>query len=135
MLYIAVFSEKKKKLANSGNSLKHELRSISNIFVSYTRVLENFCHWIHWIQWKHFGEKSNIITVNFFSEIGEGWAPALLNSQAELDFIFRSHSHTDLQRYWIGGYTEVSAGRTITLSDYLTTEAGNHTSIQESPPT
>ena len=69
----------------------------------------------------------NIVDV-YFPEIGTGWAPAFLNSQRELDFILRSHSHTDLQRYWIGGYTQMFSAATIRLVNFTNTStySGNH---------
>ena len=57
-------------------------------------------------------EANFIIT---FSEIGTGWIPAILLSDAEYDFIVEIQGRlSNNQSYWIGGST-----RTTGVIDYL----------------
>ena len=60
-----------------------------------------------------------------FSDLGEGWAPAVLNNEEELKFIEEGQKkNTMISRYWIGGST--SKDSTIGYSDYYTNGSGNH---------
>ena len=55
---------------------------------------------------------------NSLSEIGPGWAPTILNSSLELEFIGRQHMRlSNHLSYWIGGST--SAADNINISDYI----------------
>ena len=49
-------------------------------------------------------ESSDIQPDQLFSEIGLGWMPAIMNSEAERDFIKESQRLLcDVKTYWIGG--------------------------------
>ena len=67
-------------------------------------------------------------TCYFTLELGNGWAPAILNSQEELDFILGAHTLSELQYYWIGGSADLSEGSTITYATqlYLPNSSGKH---------
>ena len=54
--------------------------------------------------------------------MGEGWAPAVLNTREEMDFIIQGQKgFSDNRNYWIGGRTNVR-GRSIDYSEYIPTE-------------
>ena len=62
-----------------------------------------------------------------FSELGEGWTPAVMNTDNEEQFIedgqkelLTSHRNFTLQFYWIGGVGEVErAGGANYLRQYI----------------
>ena len=64
--------------------------------------------------------------------LGDGWAPAILNSEEELAFIRRTEDRTIvIQSYYIGGSTDVEEiGRTIEYSDYIPSSSGNNVLCQ-----
>ena len=63
------------------------------------------------------------------SDIGNGWIPALINDQTELDFIRESQRGlSNNHDYYIGGTTR--GQREIDLSGYRTTNAGRGESYQ-----
>ena len=70
------------------------------------------------------------MTVYFFSAIGDGWGPAVLNTENEFNFVrhakgfFVDSYH---QKNFIGGSTDVEPNppRSIEYSDYLVTSSGN----------
>ena len=54
-------------------------------------------------------------------ELGEGWAPAVLDTQVEHDFIKTTHLANLLQNiksFWIGGSTSQPENTTISYSEY-----------------
>ena len=62
-----------------------------------------------------------------FLDFGEGWVPAVLNNQRELDFIREGQKlfcHND-RSYWIGGSTNIQTGSTFNISQYNTGDTGN----------
>ena len=62
----------------------------------------------------------------YFSALGEGWAPAILNSPEELDFIRQGQLwFSDDRSYWLGGSTNTQPWEHIDLSDYNTGDSGN----------
>ena len=59
------------------------------------------------------------------SALGDGWAPAVINSPSELSFIKEKQKFLSNNRtYWIGGSTNIEIGEIITLFDYMTSESG-----------
>ena len=55
----------------------------------------------------------------FSLDLGLRWDPAILDSQAELDFIKEAQiGLSDINNYWIGGYTKVRPGRIIQFCEY-----------------
>ena len=66
-----------------------------------------------------------------FSELGEGWARAVLNSIEELDFIRGGQNGIlDIESYWIGGSTDAEKNSTLEYSDYYTNDSGNFIILQ-----
>ena len=62
-----------------------------------------------------------------FSDLGDGWAPAVLDSQEELDLIRQGQKRNrELWSYWIGGSTAAEIDSTIKYSNYYTNGSGNH---------
>ena len=62
-------------------------------------------------------------------DLGDGWAPAVLNSEEEWHFIRGGRAGKEgLHSYWIGGSSDkdTSAGETISYSQYINTGSGNH---------
>ena len=70
----------------------------------------------------------NLGKAKFFSlDLGLGWAPAILDSKGELDFIKQAQKElSDISNYWIGGFTKVTKGRMIQFSQYRPTRFGNY---------
>ena len=71
----------------------------------------------------------SLLKLNYFTlELGDGWAPAILNIQEELDFILGAHRLSELQVYWIGGSTNNSDGSTIhyVANQYLPNSSGKN---------
>ena len=65
--------------------------------------------------------------VLYFLDLGEGWAPAILNDQREADFIRagqRLFCHND-KSYWIGGSTNVHPWNIFHIDEYNTGDTGN----------
>ena len=53
------------------------------------------------------------------SGLGEGWAPAVLNSRAELNFLKQAQKgFSDDRSYWLGGCTSTQPWSIINLSKY-----------------
>ena len=60
-----------------------------------------------------------------FSDIGEGWAPAILNIPEELDFLKHAQkSFINDRSYWLGGSTSKEPWSTVNLSDYIPGDSG-----------
>ena len=59
-----------------------------------------------------------------FPALGEEWAPVVLDSEEEWDYIFNRHSALPLQRYWIGGSTDAVKKRKIGYNDYIASSSG-----------
>ena len=54
----------------------------------------------------------------FFSEIGLGWMPAIMNSEAQRDFIRESQRLlSDVRTYFVGGSAPASGA--FNFSDYI----------------
>ena len=63
----------------------------------------------------------------FSSEIGPDWTPAIFDSKAEFDFIKESQQWlSNVENYWIGGYTDAEPKRIIGLSKYKSTPSCNY---------
>ena len=61
----------------------------------------------------------------YLSELGDGWVPAILNTQVETDFIRQAQKGlTDDRSYWIGGSTNTESGSIIDLNACLTDNTG-----------
>ena len=74
--------------------------------------------------------KVYIILFFFPGRLGAGWAPAVLNSQVELDFIKEAQKGLSHDRsYWIGGSTDSGAGSNITFSNYNTNSNGGNLTV------
>ena len=59
------------------------------------------------------------------SELGIGWAPAIINSASELIAIRKIQDKMhDGHSYWIGGSTFVKYDKLVTYYDYITTYTG-----------
>ena len=67
-----------------------------------------------------------IIFVYFscFLEIGNGWGPAVLDTQEEHDFIREGQkTFTNSLPYWIGGFTN-EPNATINYTEYIANNSG-----------
>ena len=61
----------------------------------------------------------------YFTDLGHGWGPAVIDSLNEVRFIQENQKRlTDERSYWIGGSTNSEPG-IITYADYLLTATGN----------
>ena len=62
-----------------------------------------------------------------FPELGDGWAPTVLNDQREVDFIKAAQKGlSDSRSYWIGGSISSEPGSIASLNEYNTDEnSGN----------
>ena len=59
------------------------------------------------------------------AELGDGWAPAVINSASELILIHKiQQKWDDNHSSWIGGSTFVKHGESVTFFDYMTTSTG-----------
>ena len=70
-----------------------------------------------------------ILVSVIFLDLGDGWAPAVLNSEEEWHFIRGGRAGKDhLHSYWIGGSSDAdtAAGETIRYYQYINTGSGNH---------
>ena len=62
----------------------------------------------------------------YLSELGDGWAPAVLNNQVETNFIKQTQKGLSNDRsYWIGGSTDTESGSVIDLGRYITDSTGD----------
>ena len=81
--------------------------------------------------WSRKIDRSSLVYFQMFLEyIEEGWGPAVLNDQTELDFIReaqRGLSHD--KSYWIGGSTNSGPWSFIDLREYRTNDSGNLTPL------
>ena len=58
--------------------------------------------------------------------IGHGWAPTVIDSRPEQNFIREAQKGlNDIRSYWIGGSTDIKKGDIFTSSGYSTTESGD----------
>ena len=64
----------------------------------------------------------------YFSDLGDGWAPALLNSPEELSFILIGFEYigSSHQKHYIGGSTHHAPDKEIKYSEYYNNGSGNH---------
>ena len=59
------------------------------------------------------------------SEMGNGWALAVINSQEECDFLkLGQGTLRNSVPYWIGGSTNITPVRRISYSSYITNQLG-----------
>ena len=64
----------------------------------------------------------------YFKDLGNGWAPAVLDSEKELNFIRGGQERNrELGSYFIGGSTDAKEGKTLNYADIYTNRSGNHT--------
>ena len=98
------------------------------IFIFSTYFDKNFPKWctIIYILW---GCQQKLDMNGFFLteyDNYNGWYPAILNSQDELDFIrYAQKGLINETSYWIGGSSDISPITTIEFSNYNDTNAGN----------
>ena len=60
-----------------------------------------------------------------FADLGCGWAPIVLDSKEELDFVGKGQNFISwIQTYWFGGSTDAQKGTTLQYSDYNTDRSG-----------
>ena len=60
-----------------------------------------------------------------FSALGYGWCPAIVNSQAELDFICLGQRwFSDDRSYWLGGSAYMEPWSHIDITQYRTDDKG-----------
>ena len=65
----------------------------------------------------------------YISALGNGWAPAILNTEQEMTFIQEAQKGlNDFRNYWIGGFTYSEPGSKIGYSRYYTISSGNYVS-------
>ena len=63
----------------------------------------------------------------YFSDLGEGWSPAALNSPEELTFIIKGFKNIrPHEKYWIGGSTDGETDQNIEYSAYFNNASGIH---------
>ena len=68
------------------------------------------------------------IAILYFKDLGDGWSPAVLNSEEELNFIREGQKRNrELGSYFIGGSTDAKEGSTLNYADIYTNGSGNHT--------
>ena len=73
---------------------------------------------------------SKLTCCSIASELGDGWAPALIESELELGFIRENQDgNPNFCDYWIGGHTNTEPRRTLNFSDYNNTGSGNHSLV------
>ena len=73
-----------------------------------------------------FWQKVKKISKNIL-ELGEGWAPAVLDTQVEHDFIKATQQGLFLQNFlsfWIGGSTSQPENTSIPFSEYTANDSG-----------
>ena len=59
--------------------------------------------------------------------MGDGWAPAILNTRREMDFIQQGQrSFSDNRGYWIGGKTNTQTGDFLDYPAYNATTFSNY---------
>ena len=69
----------------------------------------------------------NNLDFTFFPEIGKGWAPAVLDTQEEFDFIrIGQKTFTNSAPYWIGGSTN-EPNDTTDYTKYIANNSGTIT--------
>ena len=74
----------------------------------------------------HLYHSTELYTFSTLSGQGEGWGPAVLNTQAEVDLIKQKQMEFYFDRsYWVGGSTSASPGNIIDLSEYNTGNSSN----------
>ena len=67
-----------------------------------------------------------VIIMLYFTDLGERWAPAVLDSEEELAFIRGGEIGNNVpNNYWIGGSTDADSGSILQYSDYITSREGN----------
>ena len=60
------------------------------------------------------------------SELGQGWAPAIINTSTELSLIKNIQLNlNNVQSYWVGGSTDADHWGPVTFFDYLPNTDGN----------
>ena len=63
----------------------------------------------------------------FFSEIGNGWKPTVLDTQGEYDFIREGQkSFNSSAPYWVGGSANATLHAFFNYSDYIRDNSGNY---------
>ena len=66
-----------------------------------------------------------LLTCFICLDLGDGWVPAVFDSECELAFIReRQEGFSDTRNFFIGGSTDDCSSR-IAFADYYTTETGN----------
>ena len=59
------------------------------------------------------------VWVDFFSDTGDGWGPAAINTEEEYDFLKEGQkSLCNSDSYWISGSINIGLGETFDFSDY-----------------
>ena len=67
-----------------------------------------------------------LISKLLLKDLGDGWAPTVLESEEELNFLSKhQNGNDDVQSYWIGGFTDAAKDSTIDYSHYYTDGEGN----------
>ena len=80
---------------------------------------------------------NDISTVLVFLELGDGWGPAILETEAEFNFVREADkSINDTNSYWIGGSTNNCCLLEIPYSDYIPDDSGKsaHTNFLTAYP-
>ena len=64
----------------------------------------------------------------YFKDLGDGWAPAVLENEEELNLIRKGQKkNRELGSYYIGGSTNATVGKTIGYSNIYPNGSGTHT--------
>ena len=54
-----------------------------------------------------------------FLGLGEGWGPAIMESEEEMAFIRQGHRGlSDIRTFYIGGFSDSDPGNVISYTDY-----------------
>ena len=66
-----------------------------------------------------FPSIKKLLYIMYTLELGDGWAPGILETEQEYDFVeVVQRGLTDSRSYWIGGSTAESLGTIIPFSAY-----------------
>ena len=70
-------------------------------------------------------------------ELGDGWGPAVLETEEELNFVRQADRNiSNARSYWIGGSTNICCLREISYSHYIPDDSGKsaHTNFLTAYP-
>ena len=62
----------------------------------------------------------------YLSDLGEGWAPTILNSQSEVDFLKQAQKDfgDNTRSFWVDGTTNAELNSIFDFNSYITGDSG-----------